>query len=194
MSPELLLVQGSNWRPDGRRGAEGGRLTATPAASLRPAAFTLVETVIATVIVAVMFVAALNTVGASRLTQHRASLVSQGRLLAESLMSEILVQSYEEPDGPPAFGRESGELATTRAAYDDVDDYHGWSASPPAAKDGTPLANTVGWTRTVRVEWVDPPDPEQVKTSESGAKLVTVTAAYRGVPQASFTALKTAHD
>jgi hypothetical protein len=153
-----------------------------------------VEAVISTVIVAVMFVAALNTVGASRLTQHRASLVSRGRLLAESLMSEILLQDYQEPDGAAVFGRETGEPATTRAAYDDVDDYHGWSAGPPVAKDGTPLTNGTGWTRTVSVEWVNPLNTEQVETAESGAKSITVTVTFNGVPQASFVALKTAHE
>lgn len=194
MSPKPEVIQRPRGRPDRRREAAGGRLKATWGAGLRAAAFTLVETVIATALVAVMFVAALNTVAASRLTQHRASLVSQGRLLAESLMSEILMQNYQEPDGAPVFGRESGESATTRAVYDDVDDYHGWSASPPVARDGTPLTNATDWTRTVRVEWVDAQNPEQVKTEEGGVKLVTVTAAYRGVPQASFTALKTAHE
>jgi len=194
MSSEPLVPERSGRRP-GRRPETGGCRPKTPPDSrLLPAAFTIVEAVISTVIVAVMFVAALNTVGASRLTQHRASLVSRGRLLAESLMSEILRQDYQEPDAVPVFGRESGELATTRAAYDDVDDYHGWSASPPVARDGAPLANTTGWKRTVQVEWVDPADPKQVETTESSVKRITVTVSYNGVPQATFVALKAAHE
>jgi type II secretory pathway pseudopilin PulG len=157
-------------------------------------AFTIVEAVISTIIVAVMFVAALNTVGASRLTQYKASLVSRGRLLAESLMSEILRQNYEEPDGATDLGLDPGELATTRVDYDDVDDYHGWSATPPTARDGTVLANSTGWQQAVVVRWVDPSQPDQVVATESGAKRITVTISYNGVPQASITALRTAHE
>ncbi len=95
-------------------------------------AFTIVEAVISTVIVAVMFVAALNTVGASRLTQHRAALTSRGRLFAEMLLSEITQQNYKDSGASPAFGPETGELTTTRADFDDVDDYNGWSKRPEA--------------------------------------------------------------
>jgi type II secretory pathway pseudopilin PulG len=154
-------------------------------------AFTIVEAVISTVIVAVMFVAALSTVGAARITQHRAALVSRGRLLVESLLSEVLQQSYKDSDGAAVFGVESGEATTTRADFDDVDDFDGWSSSPPVGRDGTPLTSSTGWKRTVQVQWVDASDPGQVKAVETGVKRVTVTAAYGGVPQASLVALRT---
>lgn len=164
-----------------RRNAQSGRN-----------AFTIVEAVISTIIVAVMFVAALSTVGAARITQHRAALVSRGRLLAESLMSEVLQQNYKDPDGAVVFGVESGESAPARTDFDDVDDFDGWSSSPPVRRDGTPLANSTGWKRTAQVEWVDASDPGQVKAVETAVKRVTVTAEYGGVPQASLVALRTA--
>lgn len=154
-------------------------------------AFTIVEATISTIVVAVMLVAALNTVGASRMTQHRAALVSRAQLLAEALLAEVLQQRYEEPEGTPAFGREAGELATTRAAWDDVDDYDGWSASPPTEKDGTVLANATGWKRTVTVARIDPQDPGQARATETGAKRITVTASYHDVPQAVVVAIRT---
>ncbi len=154
-------------------------------------AFTIVEAVISTVIVAVMFVAALSTVSASRVTQHRAALVNRGRLLADSLLSEVLQQSYEDPDGTPVFGIESGEPTATRTNFDDVDDFDGWSSSPPVGRDGTPLTNSTSWKRTVQVKWVDPSDAGQVSAAETGVKRVTVTAEYAGVPQASLVALRT---
>ena len=151
------------------------------------------EAVISTVIVAVMFVTALNTVGASRITQYKASLVSQGRMFAESLMSEILQQGYQEPGTTYVFGRESGESDTSRTAYDDVDDYNGWTESPPVAKDGTALPNSANWRRTVTVEWVDPLNPQQVSGTETGAKRITVVVTFRNVPQATVVAIKAAN-
>jgi len=162
----------------------------TEISEVGPTAFTIVEAMISTVIVAVMFVAALNTVGASRLTQQKASLSVRGRLMAESLLAEILRQSYEDPDGTPVFGRESNESATPRAAWDDVDDYAGFSESPPAAQDGTILTNSTGWERKATVERVDAADPMVVATGETNVKRVTVTVAYGGVPQATLVALK----
>ena len=129
--------------------------------------FTLVEAAVAMVIVAVMFVASLNTVGVSRITQHKAVLVCRGRMFAESLLAEIQQQAYQEPGTTYVFGRETGELATSRVAYDDVDDYNGWSESPPVAKDGAALPNSTDWRRTVTVEWVNPLDPQQVSATES---------------------------
>jgi MSHA pilin protein MshD len=156
-------------------------------------AFTLAEAVISTVIVAVMFVAALTTVGTSKITQHKAALVSRGRMFAESLMSEILEQSYQNPTEPHVFGLETGEAGATRAAYNDVDDYNGWSESPPVAKDGTALPNSANWSRTVTVEWVSPLDPTQVSSTETGAKRITVVVAFRNVLQATVVAVKTAN-
>lgn len=154
--------------------------------------FTIVEAVISMVIVAVMLTVALNVVGASRLTQQRVSLVNRGHLLADALLSEVLAQDYQEPVDVSVFGRESGEAAASRTNYDDVDDYAGWSSSPPLAKDGTILANSVGWKRTVQVEWVGVSDPGQIEAVETGVKRVTVTAEYGGVPQARLVALRTA--
>jgi len=156
--------------------------------SVRPA-FTIVEATLSTIVVGVMLVAALTTVGVSRTTQHRVALIGRGQLLAEALLAEILQQSYQEPGETATFGRETGELATIRSAYDDVDDYTGWSAGPPVAKDGTALANSTGWKRTVAVERIDPLDPTTVSATETGAKRITVTALYNDVPQATLAAV-----
>jgi type II secretory pathway pseudopilin PulG len=156
----------------------------------RTRGFTIVEAIISLIIVATMFVAALNTVGTSRLSQYKSSLGSRGRLLAESLMTEILRRNYQDPDGQSVFGREPGESASTRADFDDVDDYHGWSSSPPVEKDGTLIPGLTGWKRSVTVEWVDPLDVTQVRTTETNVKRVTVTVSYDDVPVISLVGIK----
>jgi hypothetical protein len=132
-------------------------------------------------------------VGASRVVQQETSLADRGRLLAESLMAEIARRQYEDPDGTVAFGIEAGEGTGNRADFDDIDDYSGWSASPPTAQDGTVLTDTSGWSRNVAVAWVDPENPAMVKTSETGAKRITVTAGYNNVTQATLVAIRTDH-
>ncbi|MBN1509956.1 MAG: type II secretion system protein [Sedimentisphaerales bacterium] len=152
--------------------------------------FTIVEAALSTVIVAVMFVAVLNTVGASMSVQWRTATIGRGRLFAQMFLSEILLQSYQDSTSP-VFGVESGESTTTRADFDDVDDYSGWSGVP-TAKDGTALPNSSGWTQTVTVEWVDRLNPSTVVGSESGAKRITIVTKCNNVPQVTLVALRTA--
>lgn len=156
-------------------------------------AFTLAEAVVSTAIVAVMFVAALNTVGTSRVAQHKNAMAGRGQLFAQALMAEILQQDYKDAGSSPVFGLESGESNATRADFDDVDDYTGWTASPPTAKDGTALANSTDWRHTVTVEWINRLNPAQVETTETGAKRIRVTLSCHNVPQASLVAIRTAY-
>ncbi len=154
-------------------------------------AFTLVESVISLVIVSVMLVAALNTVGSSRLNQYKTSTRAQGRLLAESLLAEIFTLPYADPNGAALFGVEVGEDDVTRDAFDDVDDYHTWTSSPPTEKTGTEMASWAGWQRTVTAEWVDPANPALVQGTESLAKRITVKVSFGNMPVATLVAIKT---
>ena len=156
-----------------------------------PVAFSLVEAFVSVVIVAGMLVAALSAVGASRLSQQRTSEYSRGQLLAESLMAEILQQDYLDPNDTPVFGCESGESTSTRADFDDVDDYDGWSSTPPVAKDGAQLVGLSGWQRSVTVKWVNPADTGEVKSSETNAKRVTVTVSCNNKQVGSLAAIRT---
>ena len=159
---------------------------------LKRPAFTLVEAVISLVIISGLLVAALNTVGASRLSQYKTSLRCQGQLLAQSLLAEIVAQAYADPNGAAVFGPETGEGSSTRTDFDDVDDYDNWLASPPTEKDGTPMSTWTDWQRMVTVEWIDPLDPTQIEASESQAKAVTVEISYKNMPVASLAMIKTA--
>jgi hypothetical protein len=75
-----------------------------------------------------------------------------------------------------SIGPEIDEGTSTRLDFDDVDDYDGWTASPPQEKDGTELTEYAGWTRNVTVEFVDAFAPGGSATvSDTGAKRITVT-------------------
>ena len=151
----------------------------------------LAEAVVSIAIVGIMLVAALNTVGASQRTQKKMSDRSRGMLLAQDLMSEILRQSYEEPVDSATFGREPSEAAGSRAEFDDVDDYDGWSASPPETKDGTPLSGFDGWERSAAVAWVDAAEAALVQASDTGVKRITVSVTLDDLPLATLVALRT---
>jgi prepilin-type N-terminal cleavage/methylation domain-containing protein len=152
--------------------------------------FSMIEVMVATLIVGIMMVAAMNTFGAFIRGEHRLALQSRGWLLAQDLASEILACLYEESDGTPSFGRETGESSNLRAAYDDVDDYDGWQCSPPKNRDGSTIADHTGWTRTATVDWVALANPELVVAAEQGLKLIVVEVKFQDEVVARLTALR----
>ena len=156
-------------------------------------ALSLAEAVISIAIIGVMLVAALNTVGASQTTQKKMSDRSRGVLLAQDLMSEILQQHYEDPGlSAGSFGLAGAKIGDgSRTLWDDVDDYDGWSASPPQEKDGTEITGFDGWRRSVAVEWVDQLDVAAERGSDTGVKRITVSVTLDDAPLATLVALRT---
>lgn len=137
--------------------------------------FTLVEAVVSVLIVAVMLVAAMNTLGGV----GRAALVQHGSRSADALrwgmLTEVLQVSYEDFDEPGEWGLEAGESATPRSGFDDVDDYDGWSASPPQSREGAPLGGYQGWTRKVGVINVEPYALGASGATDWGLRMIEVT-------------------
>ena len=152
--------------------------------------FTLVEATISVLLVGTVLVAAMNTVGASKTGQYMRLEKTGGNLLAQNMMAEILSRFYEEPDGTAVFGWETGESGTQRDEWDDVDDYHGWSASPAKRRDGNAITDSK-WTRNVTVEWVNLDNLTQTSGSETGAKKITVTVKHGARVIATRTAVRT---
>lgn len=143
---------------------------------------TLVEVVVSTLIVAMMTVAALNALGAatksSTSTANRA--IALG--LAEEMTAEILNAAYKEPVASPLFGPEGSEVNGPRSAFNDVDDYNGWSEQPPKTKNGVSLTDRAAWRRRVVIERVVPATPTQLTpgSADQGAKRIRVIVEYDG--------------
>jgi len=138
-------------------------------------AFSLVEVVVSTLIVSMLFVASLSAVSASRAARQTLADQARGDQLAHDLLSEVLGHGYYEPDGADNLGPLAGELTGNRTLFDDADDYHGWTDSPPQNRDGTAIAGFDGWTREVAVAYVNPLNPAAAANSTQRAKLITVT-------------------
>ena len=139
----------------------------------------MAEVAVAMLVVSVMLVAALNTVGAARLSQSRTADRLRATLLAEDLMTEILQQAYRE-EGEPDLGALPWLTPRVRVTMNDVDDYDGWTSTPPCYRDGSPIPDAAGWTRAVEVVCVDPDDFMTVSVLDTGVKRITVTVSYEG--------------
>jgi len=155
--------------------------------------FTLIEAVISILLVSVMLVAALNTVGASRLSQMKTTDQSRGQLLAEDLMAEILDQPYEDPINPSQFGQlgRENESGGIRTDWNDVDDYDGWSGSPPQDKTGNVIPGFNGWSRQVSVQWANSSNLIQTSSFPTGIKRIEVQVKQGDLVVASLTAIRT---
>ena len=164
-----------------------------PTTGIAARAFSMAEVVVSIAIVGIMLVAALNTTGVAKTTQQQTSQRGRAVLLAEDLMAEILSQDYEDADySPGSFGLGGDEVGDgSRALWEDVDDYHGWSASPPEQKDGTPISGFDGWGRSVLVHWASPMNLTQAVGLDSGMKRIVVTVTRNGREVLSISALRT---
>ncbi|MGB0768459.1 MAG: type IV pilus modification PilV family protein [Phycisphaeraceae bacterium] len=141
------------------------------------AGITLLETVMSLVILGGAFVAALNTIvsarGAQAIVAHR----QVGLVLAEDLMAEILAQTtYKEGI---TIGPDIGEATGDRDAFDDIDDYHGWSANPPEDVAGTPILGMTEYTRSVVVDYVDVDSISDAVAIDQGLARIVVTVKWR---------------
>ena len=152
---------------------------------------TLIEAVISLAIVAVMMVAALQTVGNTARSRQAQASLRRGPSLARDLMAEILPNRYVDTGASPVFGPETGEGAGgTRANFDDIDDYHGWSETTIQVKDGTALTDLTGWSRSVDVVYVTATDLDTPVGTDTGLKRITVTVTDPQGRKASVSALR----
>lgn len=131
-----------------------------------------------TFLVGMVLVTATATSNSSMLIQTKAAKRAKAGYLAHALIGEMLELSYMQPGQTSSpIGLDAGELATSRANYNDVDDYNGWTDSPPQNKDGTIMPDLANWTRRVVVEWVSPTTLTQASpgaSAETGMKRLTV--------------------
>ncbi len=137
--------------------------------------FSLIEAVIAMVLVSVMLTAALQTVAASRSSMSATAERARAAALAERLMTEILALPYEDPQSPGGMGLESGEAGVGRVLLDDVDDYHGLSESPPRDASGVELLDASGSRWSVSVQHVLPTALGTTSGTATGMKRIRVT-------------------
>ncbi len=138
---------------------------------------TLVEVSISTLIVGLLMIASLQSVANIGRTWTTTNQLVDGQGLAQELIREILAQGYSDPTDPNAttWGPEAGE--STRATFNDLDDYSGWTESPVKDAAGTALTGYTGWTRSVIVQKLATAGYTVLANSaaDNGLRAVTVT-------------------
>tara|TARA_R110002096_G_scaffold173781_9_gene348933 strand:+ start:125109 stop:125633 length:525 start_codon:yes stop_codon:yes gene_type:complete len=153
-------------------------------------AITLAETVISMLLVGFVIVSTLSIVGpiARSTTVHADRLIAAN--LANELSEEIASKLWTSPinDDIDFIGPGAGE---TRLTYDDIDDFHGWSSSPPKNSYNGPYSTMKEWTRSVKVAHVLLEDPTIESKTYTGLKRVIVTVNKNGTDLASISTYHT---
>jgi len=111
-----------------------------------------------------------------------------GAMLAEQMLAEAMARAFESPvAGRNAeFGRSVPETAAAGwGAFDDCDDFDGWTASPPVSAHGVALDGLAGWTRSVSVDYVTAANPDLADPGPTDVKRITVTVEFQGRPVAT---------
>lgn len=143
----------------------------------------LVEVTISMVIVSIMSLGVIQMTTVSARTRALSMERVRALTLANDLLAEIQTKHWADPDsGVTSFGVRVDEYnGKTRTAYNDVDDYDGWSQSPPREIHGDDIPGFDGWTRSVTVEYAAV-SGNTVVTSGSfePGKLITVTVLRNG--------------
>jgi MSHA pilin protein MshD len=146
-----------------------GRYTSTGNVVLTRPAFTIIEAVMSVAIVGILLATSLTAFAGIAKQRKVQAERREAYEIGQQLMTEILQQYFQDPVAP-VWGPESGE---TRATFNDVDDYDGYTETNPTLKDGTALSDYTGWTRSVAVTYVDPLNPANTIAS-STLKRITV--------------------
>jgi len=154
-------------------------------------AFTLVETVVSMLLVAFVIVSTLSIVGPIA----RSSTVQADKLVAANLANEMAEEIgsklFIDPaaESQDALGIDKDDSVFIRSMYDDIDDFHGWSSSPPKNSFGGPYTSMKEWTRSVTVMHVMLADPSAESKTNTGLKKVTVEVSKNGTVLSSISTL-----
>jgi type II secretory pathway pseudopilin PulG len=140
--------------------------------------FTAVEALVAATILAILTAAVSGALMAGRTQSKLARDTLSASFLAQSLMSEIMRLPFNDPLGYTTIGPDGSE---TRATFDNVDDFCGYTDGPGTITDlaGNTYPDTYdGFVRTVSMTAVSTSPPGWNRTLNG--LLVTVSVSKDG--------------
>ena len=154
-------------------------------------AITLAETVVSILLISFVLVSTLQIIG----PVSRSSSLQADRLVAANLASElaeeISTKLFEDNNAasPDDIGIDADDSVINRTSFDDVDDYHGWSSSPPKMSYGASNISLTGWTRSVSVKHVLVNAPGTASATYTGLKKIVIKVHKDGVLLADIRSL-----
>ncbi|MCP4430264.1 MAG: type II secretion system protein [Gammaproteobacteria bacterium] len=105
--------------------------------------FTLIEIITTIVILGVAATAIMSVFSATVRTSANPMIQQQAISIAEAYMEEIMLKSFNDPDGT--------EVGESRSSFDDIDDYDGLTDNGVRDQNNNPIASLADYTVTVTV-------------------------------------------
>jgi type II secretory pathway pseudopilin PulG len=128
-------------------------------------AFTLIEALIAVILISLAIVSLLAANSAFTQANAAGTYLSTAEFLIEQIRELTALLPVVDPNsGTGVFGAEEPALAD----YDDLDDLDGKIFSPPISADRTVLNDFAAFSQQITVENVNPTNFEQVVPDHSG--------------------------
>lgn len=142
--------------------------------------FTLIEVLIATLLVGLSIAALVAANGSFSLSNVTGADLSTAEFLAEQIRELTTMLPVADPAVTTwtVLGPEAGE--TTLAAYDDVDDFDGFNSaalSGPISAQRTPLTALAAFRQQVTVQKLNPSNFDETWADGSVSNFVRVTVA-----------------
>ncbi len=116
--------------------------------------FTLVEVGLTMVIVGTGILAVVQLFAACTKQTREAADTTTAMFLANNVQEAIASLPFSDPSGSATFGLE--ETGQPIVLWDDIDDFNGYSATPPIDANRAPIANLGRFTQEITVQRVDP--------------------------------------
>ena len=148
-----------------------------------PRGFTLIEMIIAIVIIGIAVSGVLLVMNYTTAHSADPAIQAQAVTIAESYMEEIRLHSFADPDGS-----ESG--SETRATYDDIFDYDGLSEAP-TDQTGTAITGLGSYTVSVDVAGAGGLGPSGTLVPNTAAAEITVRVQYGSMVDFTLTGYRT---
>jgi hypothetical protein len=157
------------------------------------AAFTLIETALATIIVGVGVLAIVSAQQAYHIKNDWALKTGTAQQLAKEIQERLVGLPHHDPNVSNSYGLDPGETAGNLRDYDDLDDFagpvsagygEGLEFSPPISADGMPIPELDQWTQRIEVVKVFPDHISMTSalplSDTSPMMRVTVEVYYQG--------------
>jgi Tfp pilus assembly protein PilV len=125
--------------------------------------FLLIEASTATLVLSLALVTLIPVFILALRSARQMEQITAGTQLSSQLMEEVCLRKWDTATprppiyiaGKTALGTDQGETASDKRTFDDVDDFNGWTESPPRDPMMNPMPDFAAYTRSVTVKYVN---------------------------------------
>lgn len=143
------------------------------------AGFTLIEAMIATVVIGLGVLALIHSLGAGTRVNSVSRDMTQAVFLAQEIRELTLQLPFSDPDEADMGNPPGPDGADPATFVDDLDDLMNTTYNPPVMASGSGTMQTIsgmtGWSQVVDLEWKDP-DRLTLTVPDGSSDVINVTA------------------